>query len=141
MLAQTNDAFGQLAPAIGWFAGLVVLFGPTALGLMWIVDRVRDFMGEKGFDPSLKWLWPVLALVLSLVLCLVFQINIIAPAIKQVPLFLQSNALDGVWGQVVTAVGLAGLASAWHDRNAARARANRIAASTHSHDGTTHSHP
>lgn len=122
MLAQAAPP--DLAPVIAWLTSLVVLFVPGARGLTWIVDQVRNAMGDRGADPSLRWLWPVIAVVVALVSCLLFQINVVAPAFRNVPAFLGSTALDGFWGQVVTALGLAGLASSWHDRDAAKARAN-----------------
>ncbi len=118
MLAQAGD-FGGVGPAIAWAVAALVAFGPGARGITWIVDRVRDAVAF-GDDPRYKLLWPVLALLVALGVCLGFEVNVVGGLLTQVPRFTGSDALNGTAGQVVTAVGLAGFASSWHDRDKAK---------------------
>lgn len=117
MLAQVDT--GQLAPVIAWAVGLVALFGPGARGITWIVDRIRDTV-SFGDDPRFKLLWPAVALVIALASCLLFEINVVGAVLADVPRFATSSALSGVWGQIVTAIGIAGFSSSWHDRDKAK---------------------
>lgn len=121
MLAQVAPPadVGQLAVVLAWIAALVFAFGPGARGLTWLVDRVRDVL-ERGGHVYPRVLWPAIALAIALAACLLFQINIAGGILRQLPRFVGSSAFDGTWGQIVTAVGLAGFSSSWHDRDSAR---------------------
>lgn len=113
MLAQVTSDFGEVGPAIAWIGALAVAFGPGAMGITKLVDFVRDF--DKG-DTWPKFVWIALAFVIALVICLGFQVNIIGGFFKELPAFQGGTQLDGVAGQILTAVGLAGAASYWHER-------------------------
>lgn len=111
--------FGEIGPVIAWAVGALVAFGPGARGITWIVDRVRDFL-KIGDDPRYKVAWPLLALGVALVACLIFEVNTVGALFTALPRFTGSHALDGTAGQIVTAVALAGMASSWHDRDVAK---------------------
>jgi hypothetical protein len=111
MLAQVAPS--PLTPAIAWLVATIVLFVPGAQALKWLVDQARTLLPNDL--PAI--LWPAIAVVVALVICLLWQVNVIAPAVKQVPALAGSTALAGVFGQIVTALGLAGMASYYHDRS------------------------
>lgn len=113
MLAQDSGGVGELAPVFAWLSAFVLAFGPGAIGITKLVDAVRSF--DKNQDWP-KLLWVGLALAFGVVICLVFQINIIAGLVAQLPSFSGSHALDGVAGQVVTGLAMGGTASYWHER-------------------------
>lgn len=117
MLAQ--EEFGEIAPVIAFLVAAVVAFGPGARGITWIVDRVRD-AAPFGDDPRFKILWPALAFAVALFACVGFGINVVGGLFVQIPRFSESTALNGLWGEVLTAVALAGAASSWHDRDVAK---------------------
>ena len=113
MLAQVTSDFGEIGPAIAWLGALAVAFGPGAMGITKIVDFIRGF--DKG-DTWPKWIWIACAFAVALLICLAFEVNILGGFFKELPAFQGSNTLDGVWGQVLSAIGLAGSASYWHER-------------------------
>jgi hypothetical protein len=113
MVAQVTSDFGEVGPAIAWLGALAVAFGPGAIGITKIVDFVRGF---DKFDSWPKWAWIVLAFIVAFAICLGFEINIIGGFFKELPAFSGSSSMDGVAGQALTAVGLAGMASYWHER-------------------------
>lgn len=130
MAADTSSTGDQLAPVFGLIAGIVVAFGPLAIGLTKLVDGLRLLLDRTPETPWPGWIWIGSALVIAIVSCLAFEVNVAAALIKTVPAFNQSSSLDGTWGQVVTAVGMAGMASYWHEHmslkagRAAEARSN-----------------
>ncbi len=113
MLAQVTGDFGEIGPAIAWLGALAVAFGPGAMGITKIVDFVRGF--DKG-DTWPAWIWIAAAFIIALVICLGFEVNIIGGFFKELPAFSGSSSMDGVAGQVLTAIGLAGASSYWHGR-------------------------
>lgn len=115
----TSGNFGQLAPVIAVLTGALIVFLPGARGVTWIVDRIRDAV-PFGDDPNFKIVWPLAALVVALIACLGWQINVVGGILTQIPRFAGSTALDGTAGQVLTAVGIAGASSSWHDRDKAK---------------------
>lgn len=116
MLGQAQD-FGEVGVAIAWVAALVLAFGPGARGITYIVDRIRDVFDKDDSWPTV--VPGVIALVIALGVCLGFEINIAGGLLAQVPRFA-GTGLDETAGQVITAVGLAGFASSWHDRDKAK---------------------
>lgn len=113
----------QLAQVFALIAGVVVIFGPLAIGLTKLVDTVRWWDTD---DSVPKIMWILLAWVLALVVCLVFELNVMAQVLALIPRFSGSTLLNGVWGEVITAAGMAGMASYQHermDRNSAEAKA------------------
>lgn len=117
-LAQA-DPGGALAPAL---AALVLIAGAlviSARGITYLVDRVRDALPTLSANPKAKILWPLLALAIALFATLGFDgTNLIGDALAKLP--QGTNALEGTFGKVATAVVLAGLASSWHDRDKAK---------------------
>lgn len=111
--------FGGLAPVVAFLVGAVVAFGPGARGITWIVDRVRDAV-SFGDDPRYKIVWPLLGFAIALLACVGFGVNVVGALFVQIPRFAESTALNGLAGEVVTAVALAGVASSWHDRDKAK---------------------
>src|SRR5262245_29083238 len=120
MLAQAD--FGEIGPAIAFIGGLVLAFGPGARGITWLVDRVRDAFPKQSADPRFKIAWPLLALAIALLIGFGWDVNIVGAVSDAVPGLKDSAALDGWLGQLLTALGLAGFASSWHDRDAAKAK-------------------
>jgi membrane-bound ClpP family serine protease len=114
MIGQTTVDVGQLAPVFALIAAFVVVFGPLATGLTKLVDGIRYF--DKDDDPRFKILWIAAAFVIAIAVCLAFQINLAAALVAQVPALSTTTALAGVWGQVLTAVGMAGMAGYQHER-------------------------
>lgn len=117
-LAQA-DPGGALAPAL---AALVLIVGAlviSARGITYLVDRVRDVFPRASANPKFKVVWPLLALAIALFATLGFDgTNLIGDALAKLP--RGTNALEGTFGKVVTAVALAGIASSWHDRDKAK---------------------
>lgn len=101
-------------------AGVVVIFGPLSIGLTKLVDEARNLFDAGNTAP--KWTWPLLALALGLVVCLVFELNVMAEVLALIPRFSDSTILDGTVGQVVTAVGMAGMASYHHEHMDAKSQ-------------------
>jgi hypothetical protein len=130
MLAQ--DTADQLAPVFALIAGLVVTFGPLAIGLTKLVDGIRSIVDRTPESPWPDWVWIVVAFVIGIGVCLGFEINVADALIQSVPAFDQSTALEGVWGSVFTGAGMAGMASYWHSSmklksaHAAEAKANAV---------------
>jgi hypothetical protein len=85
------------------------------MGITKIVDFIR---GLDKLDEWPGWIWIAVAFVISIALALGFEINIIGGFFKELPAFQGSDKLDGVVGQVLTGVGLAGASSYWHHRMA-----------------------
>ncbi len=130
MLAQeTTD---QLAPVFALIAGLVVTFGPLAIGLTKLVDGIRSIVDRTPESPWPDWVWIVTAFVIGIAVCVGFEINVADALIQQVPVFNGSTLLEGVWGSVFTGAGMAGMASYWHNNmklkssRAAESKANAI---------------
>jgi ABC-type transport system involved in cytochrome c biogenesis permease subunit len=118
MLAQQDVT--SLAPVLIWFTAVAAAFGPGARSITWVVDRVRDAV-SFGDDPKFKLLWPLLALAIALFACLMFPAtNVVGGLFAQLPRFEGSTGLMGTAGQIITAFGLAGFASTWHDRDVAK---------------------
>jgi hypothetical protein len=130
MLAQ--ETADQLAPVFALIAGLVVTFGPLAIGLTKLVDGIRSIVDRTPESPWPDWVWILVAFVIGIAVCLGFEINVADALIQSVPAFDQSTALEGVWGSVFTGAGMAGMASYWHNNmkvksaKAAEAKANAI---------------
>ncbi len=114
MLAQTTSDFGQIGPAIAWLGALAVAFGPGAMGITKLVDFLRDTFDKTDKLPRFTWI--VAAFVIALAICLGFEVNIIGGFFKELPAFSGSSSMDGVSGQILTGIGLAGAASYWHER-------------------------
>lgn len=113
----------QLSQVFALIAGVIVIFGPLATGLTKLVDMVRWWDTD---DSVPKIVWILLAWGLALVVCLVFELNVMAQVLALIPRLSDSTILDGVWGQIITAAGMAGMASYQHermDRNSAEAKA------------------
>ncbi len=113
MLAQVTSDFGEVGPAIAWIGALAVAFGPGAMGITKIVDFIRGF--DKG-DTWPKWSFILMAFAVAALICFGFEVNIIGGFFKELPAFSGSSALDGWAGQALSAVGLAGASSYWHER-------------------------
>jgi membrane-bound ClpP family serine protease len=130
MLAQ--DTADQLAPVFALIAGLVVTFGPLAIGLTKLVDGIRSIVDRTPESPWPDWVWIAVAFVIGIGVCLGFEINVADALIQQVPAFNGSTALEGAAGSVFTGAGMAGMASYWHNTmkvksaKAAEAKANAV---------------
>src|SRR5262245_13688528 len=117
MIGQAD--FGEVGPAIAFIGGLVLAFGPGARGLTWIVDRVRDAV-PFGDDARFKIVWPLLAFLIAALIVFGWDVNLVGSLADAVPGLKDSAALDGWLGQLLSAIGLAGFASSWHDRDKAK---------------------
>lgn len=114
-IALAQDTTGdQLAPVFGLIAGIVVAFGPLAIGLTKLVDGIRAVVDRSPDSPWADWVWILVAMGIGVGAAVGFEINVASALIKTVPAFNQTSALEGVWGQIVTGVGMAGMASYWH---------------------------
>lgn len=121
MLAQ--DTANQLAPVFALITGVAVAFGPLAIGVTKLVDGLRLLVDRTPETPWPGWVWIGAAMVISIAACLGFQINVADALIQQIPALNGSTILTGVWGQIVTGVGVAGMASYWHETMALKAAA------------------
>lgn len=138
LLAQ--DTADALAPVFGLIAGIVVAFGPLAIGLTKLVDGLRLLVDRTPETPWPGWVWIAVAMVLGIGACLLFEVNVVDSLIQTVPAFSGSTVLDGVWGQVVTGIGMAGMASYWHSNmklKSSRAAEAKAAAATPQPAATT----
>jgi hypothetical protein len=130
--AQDNTTGDELAPVIGLLTGIAVAFGPLAIGLTKLVDGVRSVVDRSPETPWPDWVWILVAMAIGIGAALGFEINVADALIKTVPAFNQTTALEGVWGQVVTGIGMAGMASYWHSNmklkssRAAESKANAV---------------
>jgi hypothetical protein len=118
MLAQGADA---LAPVFGVLTGIVVTFGPLAIGVTKLVDGLRLLVDRTPDTPWPGWVWVLAAMGISVVTAVLFEVNVADALIKTVPAFNQTTALEGTWGMVVTGIGMGGMASYWHETMALKA--------------------
>lgn len=108
----------------GLLTALAATFGPLAIGITKLVDGVRNVMPGGP-----KWLWNVLAVGLGVLVCWLFSIDAISAIAAQVPAFADKT-LDPLAGQLITGVGVGGMASYWHERmDLASSRAKGTASS------------
>lgn len=91
-------------------AAVVVAFGPLAVGVTKIVDGIRN-----ALPGGPKWLWVPLAMVVAILVCVLFQIDVVAALAAQVPAFADKT-LDPFVSQLLTGIGVGGMASYWHER-------------------------
>lgn len=113
----------QFSQVFALLAGVVIIFGPLSVGLTKLVDMVRNLVDSDGSAP--KWAWNVLALVLGVVVAIVFEMNVMSQVLDLIPQFSDGTSLDGALGQVITGVGMAGMAAYHHetmDRKSAEAK-------------------
>lgn len=103
----------QFAPVFALLVGAVVAFGPGSIAITKLVDGVRSF--DAG-DTWPKGLWIGLSLGLGVLVCVLFQVNLVDALIKQVPAVSTSTVLAGVWGQVVSGLAIGATASYHHER-------------------------
>lgn len=89
--------------------GVVAALGATCTK---VVDLVRNATDEDNVAP--KWVWNVVALAVGLGMCLGWQIDVTAAAIKLVPA-LASARLDGVAGQAVSGLIVGGASGFFHE--------------------------
>jgi hypothetical protein len=89
---------------------VAVAFGPLAIGVTKLVDGVRNVMPGGP-----KWLWNVLAFVIGILVCVLFEIDVVAALAAQVPAFADKT-LDPFVSQLITGLGVGGTASYWHER-------------------------
>jgi len=130
MLGQEAQPFGEIAPVIAWLVAAAVAFGPASAGITKLVDFLRGAFDHEDAWPG--FIWIAAAMVIALLACLLFEINIIGGLFAQLPAFQGSDALSGTSGEIITAIGMGGFASYWHERmdkasaeaDAARAIAN-----------------
>ena len=96
------------------FVGLVAALGALSLTVTKIVDFFRNVLDKQDMWP--KWVWNVVALVIGLVLCVGWQINLAGAASSLVPALAdKASVLAGVSGQILTGV-VVGMASGfWHE--------------------------
>jgi hypothetical protein len=92
-------------------AAFVLAFGPLAVGDTKLVDGARAVFDKDKARPP--WVWIALAMIFGLVVCILFQINAVAPVIALVPAFADKT-LNDVAGQILTGLGVGGMASYWH---------------------------
>lgn len=111
MLGQTQPL--DLSNVVAWVAGAVLLLGPGAVGVTKLVDAVRSL--DKN-DTWPAWVWIATAFVIGVGSCLVFEMNLVASLVVELPRFTDSTVLNGTVGQVVTGVAIAGMASYQHER-------------------------
>ena len=136
-IAFAQDSTGdQLAPVFGLIAGIVVAFGPLAIGLTKLVDGIRSIVDRSPETPWPDWVWILVAMVIAIASAIGFEINVADALIKTVPAFDQTTVLEGTWGQVVTGIGMAGMASYWHTNmklkssRSAESKANAVSTAT-----------
>jgi hypothetical protein len=99
--------------AIALISAIAVAFGPLAAGVTKLVDTLRNLFDRTDTAP--KWTWNIAALVISLAVCLGFQLDVVTALMKQVPALVNTDLSD-VAGQILTAIGVAGFAAYWHEK-------------------------
>lgn len=92
---------------------VAVVFGPLAVADTKLVDSVRNVLDKDDSWPKVTW--NILAFVLGLAVCLLWELNVVEALVTQVPA-LSGVDLSGVPGQVLTGLGVGGFASYWHER-------------------------
>jgi hypothetical protein len=96
-------------------AAFLIAVGPAAIVVTKAVDTVRN--GVDANDSLPKVTWNILAFVFGVVLALAFQFNMIQPVLDAIPaLKTGAEHLTGVWGQVLTGLGIGAVASGWHEK-------------------------
>lgn len=70
-----------------------------------LVDLIRNAFDSGGKAP--KWVWNVVAFGVGVTVCLVWEVNALAQ--------FSHTGTQGVAGEVLTGLGLAGGASFWHE--------------------------
>jgi hypothetical protein len=121
MLAQEQISF---APAIAALTAALVVAGPVAVAVTKVVDFVRNLFGDR--EPSVPgWVWIALAWVVAFAMCFGWNINLANVIVQAVPALANSDVLAGSAGTAVTAAGVAGMASFWHDKMAQWAAAHQ----------------
>ena len=114
---------------LGAFASLAVLIGPLAILVTKLTDFVRNLIDPKAVMP--KVVWSVVPLVIGVVVCLLWQFNVMGAFVQLIPAFKDSDAMTGAWGQVLTGLAAGATAGGWHDKfakSSAIARAENTAA-------------
>jgi len=101
-----DDVFALLTAA-------AVAFGPLSIAVTKLVDMLRNLVDEDNSWP--KWSWNILAFVLALAVCVLWQLNVLEPLVNQIPA-LSSADVSGTLGYILTGLGVGAMASYWHER-------------------------
>lgn len=99
----------ELLTAVG------VAFGPLAMADTKLVDLLRNLLDRSPETQWAKWIWNVAAFAIGLLVCVLFQINVMAPLVEAVPR-LSGLDMSGLPGEVLTGLGVGAFASFWHER-------------------------
>lgn len=114
--SPTFDQVFAVITAVG------LAFGPLAIGVTKLVDGVKHLIDASNTMDG--WVWVVLAFALGIGTCFLFHINVLGPIVAQVPRLSDMN-VNGAPGEIVTGLGVAGMASYWHEHLALR-KAQRV---------------
>jgi len=93
---------------------VAVAFGPLAVAVTKLVDMLRNLLDRTPESPWPKWVWNLAAFVIAGLVCVLFQLDVASALVAQVPR-LSGLSLTGTAGQLLTALGVGGFASYWHE--------------------------
>jgi hypothetical protein len=114
-----GDQFGQLTQVVAFVGFVAVVFGPGSVGIAMLVDAAK-----RRLDPNDAWksdVWIAAAFVIAVASCVGFKIDVTAQLLAKLPV-AAGRTLPAIAGQLLTAVGMAGMAS-WHHDHMALKRA------------------
>lgn len=93
----------------------IAAVGPMAIFVTKATDFVRNVADKSDTAP--KWVWNAVPFALGVGVALLWQFNFIVPVIEAVPALAKgSTRLVGVWGQLLTGLGIGAVASGWHEK-------------------------
>lgn len=110
---------------IAAFVAVGVAAGPLALGVTKIVDFVRNLIDADANLP--RWCWNGAAFVVGIGVCVGWGFNLVAGLAAAIPRLSGTTAFDGVAGEILTGIIVAGTSGYWHehlDQKSAEAKAN-----------------
>lgn len=101
----------QFTAVVGAFALAV---GPYALTTMKVVDLYKAVVVRRFGLPA--WTSAVAAFVVGVGIAVVFEVNLPDVVVAAYPAVGAGRFADGLWGQVLTGLGIGALASGWYER-------------------------
>jgi hypothetical protein len=106
----------QFGPAIAALAALILVAGPLAVGVTKVTDFIRNAGDRSDTWPS--YVWNIIPMVLGVILCVGWGINLLAAVVAAVPALQEKAGTQDLAGQVLTGVLVGAMAGFWHDKMA-----------------------
>jgi hypothetical protein len=107
----------QFGPAIAAIAAVILVAGPVAVGVAKLTDFIRNLVDAEHKLPS--FLWNVVPIVLGILACVGWGINLLAAVVSAVPALQEQAGTQDFAGQVLTGILVGAMAGFWHDKMAA----------------------